>query len=139
MIECRRPLSSRAVNFSQGMVTGAGPGLIPRCFVECRISVVIAVEMTQAQAQVVSGFTIVRIGIAARQAIDGFTKTRLGFREFTTAKMPQGHGVVATCIERVTSLRSAPVPDRGTHGMPSLIQMQTGYVQIVHAHHLPLP
>ena len=88
MIERCIPIPARTANFRQGMVTGSGPSLIPRRFVEGRISVVITLEVAQAQAKVIVGFAIVRIRIASRQSFDSSTKVRFGFRKLASAKMP---------------------------------------------------
>src|SRR5882672_5369728 len=100
MIERRGPVPSRTVNFRQGMVTRAGPGLVPRRFVERCISLVIAVEVAQTQTQVVAGFAIVWIRIASRQTFNGFSEVRFGLPELTTPQMPQAHGIVASGVER---------------------------------------
>src|SRR5258705_4083650 len=71
MLERDGPIPSNAINLSQYMITGASPGLVPRRFVKCVVSLIITFEAAQAKAQVVVGFAIVRICIAPRQALDG--------------------------------------------------------------------
>ena len=131
MIERCIPIPARTVNFRQGMVTGSGPSLIPRRFVEGRISVVITLEVAQAQAKVIVGFAIVRIRIASRQSFDSSTKVRFGFREFTMAEMPQAHRIVAAGVQWVSMQRFAPVKHGRTCGVAVLIKMQPSNVELV--------
>src|SRR5882762_4730220 len=88
MIQRGNPVLSQAINFGQRMVTGAGPGLVPRGFVECVIGLVLTVETAQGEAQVVKGFAIIGIWVAASDPFYSFAKMAFGLVEFAPAQMP---------------------------------------------------
>src|SRR2546425_9330778 len=133
MIERRVPGLPRAVNFRQGVVTGPGPGLAPSCFVECRIRLVITVEVAQAQPQIVECFAIARIRISSRQAFDRFTKVRFGLRELATAEVREAQSVVTAGVEWVAPQSFAPVKLGRACGVAVLIKMQPGDVKLIGA------
>ena len=77
------------------MVTGGLPGLIPSGFVKGGVGFGIAILKAQAEAEMVVGFAVVGIGIAAGETFDGLAKMFFGGGEFTTPEMPEAEGVVA--------------------------------------------
>src|SRR6185295_130223 len=109
MLQRVRPGVPSAINFSKGMVTRGSPSLIPSRFVKRLVSVLFTALISEAQAQVVIGFAIVRVRVASRQSFDGFSKVCFGFCELTAAKMPQPQRIVAAGIERIAAQYFAPV------------------------------
>ena len=78
MIQSGGPLGFCGIQFGQRMEAGGLPGLIPRGFVEGGVGFGSAILKTQAEAEIVVGFAVVGIRIAAGQPFDGLAEVFFG-------------------------------------------------------------
>src|SRR5271169_5195029 len=109
MVQGTGPIHPRAIDFRQRKAAGRSPRLIPRCLVESRVGIVVTVEVTPAKAEMVVGFTVVRIGVPPSQSLGRSAETFFRLGKLAATKMPQAHRVVATGIQRVAAQRLAPI------------------------------
>src|ERR1700677_951183 len=133
MIQRRLPMGAPAIEFGQSVMACAGPGLVPGRLVECGVSLFLAAEMAQSQAQIVIRFAIGRIWIPRGQTRDGLSKMLFGLWKFAAPQAPQTQRLVATGIPWVATQRLAPIEDRRAGGVAVLIEMQTDEVEFVSA------
>ena len=114
---------STTVDFRQRMVSGGLPGLIPAGFVKGVVGFGVTAKMTQAQAEMVVGFAVVRISVAPREPGNRFAKEWLRGGKFTAFEVPQTHRVVAARIQRVTVQCLPPIERRAARGVTVLVEM----------------
>ena len=101
-----------AVHFRQRMVAGAAPCLAPGRLIEGGIGLAEEVVhggvrrtsgvdlIAKAEAQVVEGLAVVRVGVVAGEPLDRPAETSLGRRNSPAAEMPQPQGVVGRASGR---------------------------------------
>ena len=103
-----------AINFGQGVIAGRRPGLIPGGFVKGVVSLVVAVQMTQAQAEIVIGLAVgrdSRCGGSAARWRGGNVFPRWRIRRAADAT---GRAHCCSANRRVAAQRLAPVESRAS-------------------------
>lgn len=68
------PIAARGVNLCERMIGRAGPRFVPCRLVERVVSLGVATEMAQTEAEMVKRFAVVRIAVPKREPFDGFAK-----------------------------------------------------------------
>src|SRR5574341_1885110 len=112
MRQCDRPIFSTTINFCQSMVARCCPGLIPGGLVKRRVSLGVALEVAQAESQMIECFAISRVGVALGLPRNRFAQTLFGAVEFSAQHMPASHGRVTAGIRRVTTQCLLPIKCR---------------------------
>ncbi len=133
VLEGQSPMPTRAINFRQSVIGCAGPRLVPNRFIKGIVGLALSAQISQAHAQIVVRFAVIRIGIAASEPLDGSPEVLFGEVKFPAPKLPEAHSIVATSVQRIAAQGFVPIERRAARRMAVLLEVQAGDEELVGA------
>src|SRR5205085_948549 len=121
-------VASLGVNFSNGKQRRNAPRETPGCLVEGIVSLVVALLVTERQAETIKRLAIVGIWISCRQRRDRLAKISFRLDKLATLQMPNAKGVIATRVTPVTAQSFAPVILRLPRSITILLKAEANQV-----------
>ena len=132
-VEGRGELARACRDRRQGVVGRAAPCPIPGRLREGGASLEVAALKVEAQAEVVEGLAVARVGIAPRQGCDRRAEMALRVGEPTLVQRAEAEGVVAAGIACVAAQRLFPIRRRVARRVSILAEVQPREVQLLGA------
>jgi hypothetical protein len=129
-------VAAEAIDGRQRMVSGRLPGEVPSGFVECRICLRKPALVFEHDTQMVGRLAIVRVRVAFGQTRESAPEVLLCFAELATTQLQPPHGVVRPRVVRIAVERFTPIEFGIACGMPVLLQVQTGKIELLVGGHL---